>query len=65
MQPDLYQEILESKKEDLYPNEYYSVPLVMDDIMHILSLLKKDYSYKLYDEIRTFLNEEYDLNIQC
>lgn len=65
MKPEIYDEILKSKKEDLYADSYYSIPLVIEDVMHILSLLKKDYSYKLYDEIRTYLNEEYDLNIQC
>lgn len=65
MKPEIYDEILKSDKKDLYANEYYSIPLVIEDVMHVLSLLKKDYNYKLYDEIRSYLNEEYDLNIQC
>lgn len=65
MKPEIYEEVLKAKKEDLYADSYYSIPLVIEDVMYVLSLLKKDYNYKLYDEIRTYLNEEYDINIQC
>lgn len=65
MKPEIYDEILKSDKRDLYANEYYSIPLAIEDVMYVLSLLKKDYNYKLYDEVRVYLNEEYDINIQC
>lgn len=63
MTSELYNEILSSDKTDLYSNEFYSVPLVIEDIVYILNLLKGEHNYKLHSEICTFLSDEYDLII--
>lgn len=58
---NLYDEIVKSHPLDLNVNEYYSIPLKYANVELILKLLCQNKSYETYDEICSFLNEEYDL----
>jgi hypothetical protein len=59
MNTDIYSEIL--KLEEVDTDVFYSVPLNLKDIKHILKLLDKDCSYDIYNKISNFLEDEYDI----
>lgn len=63
MTKNLYQEILNYSMEDLQEEEYYSIPLRLNDLLKLYHLLKQE-DEDLCKHISSFLNDEYDINIQ-
>jgi hypothetical protein len=57
-----YGEIVGSQPQDLYPElseSYYSVPLDTESLVNLLKHLYNTNQIELYDDILTFLKEEY------
>lgn len=60
----LYREILNSSTEDLESTkEYYSIPLNLKQLLKVYQLLQNE-DDELCGEISSFLDDEYDINIQ-
>jgi hypothetical protein len=59
---NLYPEILNSSPEDLYQEEYYSIPLQLKDLLKVYQVLQSE-DVELANQVSTFLIEEYDLDL--
>jgi hypothetical protein len=59
---NLYPEILNSSPEDLYQEEYYSIPLQLKDLLKVYQVLQNE-DVELANQVSTFLIEEYDLDL--
>jgi hypothetical protein len=59
----LYQEILESEIQDLFPDSftesYYSIPLEPRHLVKVLSLLRTNNEIDVYSYVVDFLQDEY------
>jgi hypothetical protein len=58
----LYNEILSSSVEEFAPEEYYSIPLKIKDLIKVYDILKTE-DVEISENISNFLEEEYDLNL--
>lgn len=58
----LYPEILNSSPEDLYQEEYYSIPLQLNDLLKVYQVLQNE-DNELANQISSFLIEEYNLDL--
>jgi len=58
---DLYSEILKVSIEELYQDEYYSIPLTKHQITTVMDLLHENGETSLLEKILIFLNEEYGI----
>ena len=57
-----YDEIKKAKIEDLYPDEHYSIPFTFQELFQVYEIMLTE-NYNLATKIASYLNEEYDINI--
>jgi hypothetical protein len=58
----LYDEILSASVEEFAPEEYYSIPLKIKDLIKVYDILKTE-DVEISENISNFLEEEYGLNL--
>lgn len=59
---NLYSEILKMQAQDLYGEEYYSIPLTFRQLTDIMDLIAENGDSVLLSDIRNYLREEYEID---
>lgn len=58
---NLYSEILKIPIQDLYQEEYYSIPLTYNQLTLVMNLLEESGESVILSDIRTYLREKYEI----